>query len=61
MSLAAAPHFLRTNLRCLAHERYAQKVGGSPYSEVTDAILPSSLKRVLSCALGYSPYPPVSV
>ena len=33
----------------------------SPYSEVSDAFLPSSLTRVLSSTWGYSPHPPVSV
>ncbi len=34
---------------------------GRPYPEVTVAVLPSSLKRVLSYTLGYSPHSPVSV
>ena len=34
---------------------------GRPYSEVTAAVLPSSLTRFLSYTLGYSPHPPVSV
>jgi len=33
----------------------------SPYPEVTDAILPSSLTRVLSFTLVYSTTPPVLV
>ena len=34
---------------------------GRPYPEVTAVVLQSSLTRVLSCALVYSTYPPVSV
>ena len=34
---------------------------GGPYPEVTAAVLQSSLTRVLSYALVYSTYPPVSV
>gem|GEM_PF-4983484 len=45
---------------CIVHSQ-CEALVGSPYPEVTDAVLPSSLKRVLSYALGYSPYPPVSV
>ena len=34
---------------------------GRPYPEVTVAVLPNSLTRVLPFTLGYSPCPPVSV
>ena len=37
------------------------KRAGSPYPEVTDAILPSSLTRVLPSTLVYSTTPPVLV
>ena len=35
--------------------------GGGAYPEVTHAVLPSSLTRVISYTLGFSPYLPVSV
>ncbi len=34
---------------------------GRPYPEVTAAVLPSSLTKVLSYTLGFSPHLPVSV
>ena len=34
---------------------------GGPYCELTAAVLPSSLTRVLSYTLGFSPYLPVLV
>ena len=34
---------------------------GRPYLEITAAVLPSSLTKVLSYTLGFSPYLPVSV
>ena len=34
---------------------------GRPYLEITTAVLPSSLTKVLSCTLGFSPRIPVSV
>ena len=36
-------------------------MAGGPYPEVTVAVLPSSLTRVLPFTLGYSPCLPVSV
>ena len=39
----------------------AQTTPGSPYPEVTDVILPSSLTKVLPISLVYSTYPPASV
>ena len=34
---------------------------GRPYLEITAAVLPSSLAKVLSYTLGFSPHLPVSV
>ena len=34
---------------------------GRPYLKITAAVLPSSLTKVLSYTLGFSPYLPVSV
>ena len=53
-SFAAPPTFKFSSLKKL-------KSGGRPYPEVTAAVLPSSLTKVLSFTLGFSPYPPVLV
>ena len=49
---------LNSHLESLAAALIAQ---GRSYCELTTAVLPSSLTKVLSYTLGFSPYSPVSV
>ena len=56
--------FIRTNTDEFPHKSVFspyKSVTGRSYCELTTAFLPSSLTKVLSYTLGFSPYSPVSV